>query len=182
MIPSTVLLVALVVLAAVWYFTRSRRQKKTLTELLNTLHPGELDNLGSYINKETDTLASDIDFWVAFGRYRGLIRKRSNSVCLFQLCQLLCEQSALPPQTLSFISQRSLIVTFLVGCSIPEAIVRAAYSDMPHFCARTVAQLYWEIETRAKILCREYYELNPVVASRVTAILYNSIGNPHASR
>ena len=171
--PSVPLLflAASAALVYLWIATRSRRRLKDPQLLPSLLHPGELRTLSRYLARDYDPLDSDSDFWAASGRLRGLLRKRRNAVVLVHACQALCSQKEVHPRVLQYMTRRSLLITFLVGCSIAEACVRLIVRDLPHLSARTATQLYWDMELRARTLCDEFRPSNPKLADELTLAL-----------
>lgn len=155
-VPVPVVLLSSIGLA--WTATRTARTLPTEQEILNRIHKGELDSLENFTphNAARDVLKTDQRFWECMGGFRGLQRKRENAVCCVQLCQRYVLDSKMDKRDVDYVSRRSLAISFLVLASIPEEFARLFWWKMPHFRARWVAHLYFELATYTNMLNVEF--------------------------
>lgn len=154
-----------------WVSTRARRRLRDPQQLLATLHKGQLNNLDDFLASKTDLLEDDELFWSRSGGISGLIRRRRNAVCLVQLCQHLCSKAGLEPSVMQYLSRRAFLMSLMIACSAPGALIRIVVVDLPHVGSLAATKLYWDIELRAKTLCRDYREFDPALADQILALL-----------
>lgn len=155
--------ICLTLIGPAWLLTQRKRIIPTREEILNRIHKGELDSLIEFTphNATRDVLKTDKPFWECMGGFRGLRRKRENAVCCVQLCQRYVIDANMDKQDVEYASQRSFTIAFLRIASIPEQGVRLIMHalfrwSMPHFCARWIAHLYFELATYTQGLNLDY--------------------------
>lgn len=149
-------------LGLAWIATRMLRTLPTTEEILDRIHKGELDSLKGFIphNAAKDVLKTDKCFWECSGGFRGLQRKRENAVCCVQLCQRYVLDSNMDKRDVDYVSRRSFVIAFLVQAAIAEQAFRLVWWGMPHFCARWLSYLYWDLATQTNMLNLEYGTAN----------------------
>ena len=126
-------------------------------EILERLYPRETDSIAKFASPDGfDFVADDTEFWSASEGWGGLLRKRHNAKCLVQLCQRLNPSSNIDRNEVRVMTARAIMVSLFTLCSLLEFFPRLFIRDLPHSCARTATQIYWDMERRATLLCTMY--------------------------
>lgn len=143
--------------ASAWLFRIRHRRLMEPEVILGQLYPHETDAIERFATVEgVDFLSEDRDFWKASRGWAGQRRRRHNATCLVQFCQRLDLSSQVEKAELRIMTARAMLIAFYGLASVFEAILRWYLKDLPHSCARTAAQLYWDMERRATTLCGLY--------------------------
>lgn len=135
---------------SIWLYRARLRKLPPPQEIIANLHPKESKHLEKYI---TDPIEDDPEFYRDFGGWDGFKRKRANAKAFVHLCQSLPPGCDINPEDIDFMANRAMLILLQRVYSLPEALARRYKADLPHSCARTTAQLYWEMERRVNTLC-----------------------------
>lgn len=151
-------LVFIFVSSTAWLLWYRRRRLKAPAEILKELYPHATDFIAAFTPKEGfDFLKDDKEFWLASKGWKGLKRRRRNAPLLVQFCQgLHPDIDHIEEEELRHIMSAAMLVSFYTGSHRRECIRRFFNKDLPHSCARTATNLYWDIERRATTLCSIY--------------------------
>jgi hypothetical protein len=126
-------------------------------QILERLYPRETDSIARFASPDGfDFVADDTEFWSASEGWKGLRRKRHNAKCLVQFCQRLKPVSDIDRNEVRIMTMRSIMISLFTLCSLLELFPRLFIRDLPHSCARTATQIYWDMERRATLLCSMY--------------------------
>jgi len=149
-------------LAIAWFLTRRKRTLPTTEELLRRLHPDPLKGLDAFLPYNPikylfkKFMDSDEEFYRVFGGYSGFVRKLQDAVCYVQLCQQLHRNNGMPWVKFGIVLRKAFFMLFAILLSIPEEAFRVLFHRLPHFCARWMAQLYYDLSIEAENLNLEY--------------------------
>ena len=164
-------LTALFAVGLAWTVKRNRRRLPATRLLLDQLQQSQLVDLNQFIDFADDLLDDDPIFWAKSGGTAGLVRRRSNAVCLVQLCQHFCNKAALRPEVMAYMTRRASLMTLFVAISFLGTPIRFMFTGLPHIAALIATRLYADIARRAKTICLDYRDLDPLVADRILALL-----------
>jgi hypothetical protein len=137
---------------AVWVLRLKQRRLLPALTLIERLHRNESDRIERFVADQCDLIGDDAQFWSESGRWRGLLRKRSNAKLLVQLCQHLVLSGEIERDDIRYLTSRSILISFYIACSLVEGVIRWFIRDLPHSCSRIATNLYWEMERRATTL------------------------------
>lgn len=155
MINSLFFCLALIIFARLMYriVTVKKRRLPSPEEIIKSI-PRDDDNLIEYLRSldlERQGVEGDRLFWRNVGGIEGLLRLRMKARAVADLAR----SSGADETEIYFFDQRCMRISICIAGSILEEIVRALF-PIPHIAGKAVANNYWQMRIRIKVLFQTY--------------------------